>query len=416
MAMDRPIDPSVRRRKVTRRCIQTGAGAGAAVLFLVVALRWLSPSIDRDDIRTAVAEMGSVEATITASGTIVPESEQVVATPIESRVLRILHQPGDMLAADDQIVELDLGSALLELGKLDDEISLNVNKTAQLKLELERQLGDLRSQYEADSLKLQYLLVRASQMHRLYEIGGASGDQVRQIELEAQIAQVELAQSERSIVNKRRALEAQYEGVATEHRLLLKERDELQRQLEMAAAKAPRRGVLTWVIPQEGTAVHAGDAIARVADMSAFRVDATVSDVHANSIAVGMPAKVKIADSILVGEITTIRPTIENGIISVGIGLRDNASPLLHSNQRVDVYIVTAGKERTLRVKRGPFATGRGSGDVFVIRDGVAVRTPVRMGISGFEYVEVADGLSVGDEVIISDVSEYAHRSTIRVR
>jgi HlyD family secretion protein len=174
--------------------------------------------------------------------------------------------------------------------------------------------------------------------------------------------------------------------------------------------------VLTWVISQEGTAVRTGDVIARIADLSTFRVDATISDVHANSIAVGMRAKVKILDSVLIGEITTIRPTIENGIISFGIGLHDNTSPLLHSNQRVDVYIVTAGKDKALRVKRGPFATGRSTDQVFVVRNGVAIRTPVRMGISGFEYVEVADGLKVGDVVIISDVSEHMHRSEISVR
>ena len=136
----------------------------------------------------------------------------------------------------------------------------------------------------------------------------------------------------------------------------------------------------------------------------------------AGLMAVGMPARVKIADSILPGEITAVRPTIENGIITVGIGLRDNASSILHSNQRVDVYIVTAASDRTLRVERGPFATGRGANDVFVIRGGVAVRTPIRMGISGFEFVEVTDGLAVGDEVIISDMRAHLHRSEIRVR
>jgi len=414
--MDRPVDPSVRRRKTIKRGIQAGAGVGATVLILAFVPTWFSPSIDGDDIRTAIAEIGPVEATITASGTVVPESEQIVASPIESRVLRILHRPGDTLAVGDPIVELDLGATLLGLNKLDDEMSLNANEKAQLELELESQLADLRSQYETDSLKLQFLLAKTSQMRRLLEIGGCSADQAHQVDLETQIAQVGLAQTERSIANKRRALEARLQGVATGHQLLRKERDELQRQLEMAAARAGRGGVLTWVVPQEGTAVHTGDVIARIADMSAFRVDATVSDVHANSIAVGMPAKVKISDSILVGEITTIRPTIENGIISVGIGLRDNTSPLLHSNQRVDVHIVIAGKDKALRVKRGPFATGRGSGDVFVIRGGVAVRTPVRMGISGFEYVEVADGLKVGDVVIISDMREYAHKREIKVR
>ncbi|HUU45681.1 MAG TPA: HlyD family efflux transporter periplasmic adaptor subunit [Acidobacteriota bacterium] len=414
--MDRPLDQSVRRKKRLRLGIQASAGVGAAILLFATVPGWLSPSINRDEIRTATVEVGPVEATITASGTVVPESEQVVASPIDSRVVRILHRPGDTLAAGDPIVELDVGAALLAREKLDDRILLNANKKTQLELQLENQLGDLRTQYEVDSLKLQFLRAKTEQLRRLFEIGGSSAEQVQQVELETQIAAVELTQTQRSVKNKRKELEAQLEGVATEHRLLQKEQAELQRQLERAAARADQAGVLTWVIQQEGTAVRTGDVIARIADLSTFRVDATVSDVHANILAVGMPARVKIADSILPGAITAVRPTIENGIITVGIGLRDNASSLLHSNQRVDVYIVTAANDRTLRVKRGPFATGRNSGDVFVIRDGVAVRTPVRMGISGFEFVEVSDGLVVGDEVIISDMRAHLHRSEIKVR
>ena len=357
--MDRPINQGIRRKRRLKLGIQASAGVGAAILLFATVPNWLAASVDRDEIRTAVVEIGPVEATITASGTVVPESEQVVASPIDSRVLRILHRPGNTLAVGDPIIELDVGTTLLAREKLDDRILLNANKRTQLELQLENELGDLKTQYEVDSLRLQFLQAKTEQHRRLFEIGGSSAQQVQQAELEAQIAAVELAQTKRSITNKRKELETQLEGVATEHRLLLNEQTELQRQLERAAARADRAGVLTWVIQQEGTAVRTGDVIARIADLSAFRVDATVSDVHANILGVGMPARVKIADSILLGEVTIIRPTIENGIISVGIGLQGDASSILHANQRVDVYIVTAASDRTLRVRRGPFATGR---------------------------------------------------------
>ncbi|MBI5868348.1 MAG: HlyD family efflux transporter periplasmic adaptor subunit [candidate division Zixibacteria bacterium] len=414
--MDRPLDESVRRKKTIKRGIQAGAGVGTAALLVAVISGWLSPSLNRQEIRTAVVDVGPVEATITASGIIVPESEQIIASPIDSRVVHILRRPGDVLAAGDPIIELDTATALLALSKIDDELSLNANSRSQLELELESQLDDLRSKFEIDSLKLQALRAKTEQLRKLFKIGGSSAEQVHQVELETQIAEVELAQTKRNIAIKQKTLEAQLAGTATQRALLRKEQTELRRQLNMAAARALRGGVLTWVVPQEGTAVREGDVIARIADLSTFRVDATISDVHANRIAAGMPAKVKILDSVLAGEITSIRPTIENGIISFGIGLRDNASPLLHSNQRVDVFVVTAAKDTALRVKRGPSANGRSSSQVFVIRDGVAINTPVRLGITGFEYVEVEEGLARGDIVIISDVSEFMHRSKIKVR
>ena len=71
--------------------------------------------------------------------------------------------------------------------------------------------------------------------------------------------------------------------------------------------------------------------------------------------------------------------------------------------------MVTARKHRALRVKRGAFAAAEGKQDVFVVRGSKAVRTPVRLGISSFEYVEIAAGLMEGDEVIVTETQDYMH-------
>ena len=49
-------------------------------------------------------------------------------------------------------------------------------------------------------------------------------------------------------------------------------------------------GVLAWVVGSEGMNVSRGEEVARIADLSAFRVEATVSDVHAARISAGLPA------------------------------------------------------------------------------------------------------------------------------
>jgi HlyD family secretion protein len=102
--------------------------------------------------------------------------------------------------------------------------------------------------------------------------------------------------------------------------------------------------------------------------------------------------------------------------MTVAIGLAQPSSPLLRQNLRVDVSIVTARKPRTLRLRRGPFSTGEGSQEVFVIRGGRAVKAPVTFGLTGFDYYEVTSGLMAGDEVIISDMRDYQRLSQIRIR
>ena len=138
---------------------------------------------------------------------------------------------------------------------------------------------------------------------------------------------------------------------------------------------------------------------------------------HASRLAAGLPVNVKIDDETnLAGTIASVLPAIQNGIVTFLVALEDKTSPRLRANLRVDVYVVTAAKEKTLRVKRGPFVTGEGEHEVFVIRDGAAVRTPVRIGLVGFDYFEVMAGLQEGEEVIISDMRDFIHMKEVKIR
>jgi HlyD family secretion protein len=102
--------------------------------------------------------------------------------------------------------------------------------------------------------------------------------------------------------------------------------------------------------------------------------------------------------------------------MTLQVALKDPSSALLRSNLRVDVGIVTASKPRVVRIRRGPFASGEGVQQVFVIRGDRAVRTPVELGLSSFDQFEVVRGLVPGDEAIISDMNDYTRLKEVRIR
>ncbi len=77
--------------------------------------------------------------------------------------------------------------------------------------------------------------------------------------------------------------------------------------------------------------------------------------------------------------------------------------------------MLTDRKEKVLRVQRGPSTEGTGTREVFVVRGDTAVRTPVQIGVTGFETCEVARGLQAGDEVIVSDMTDYMHVKLVRI-
>jgi HlyD family secretion protein len=414
--MDRPIDPLFKWRQTLRRVAFSILGFAIVVAVFTAARAWITPSLSRDSIRTARVDVGPIESTITASGTVVPELEQVFSSPIDSRVLKILKRPGDQLHKGDAILELDVSQSVLALEKLNEQLAIKENQQGQRKLELENKLIELQGQIKVKTLDLKSYELKAAQQRQLHQAGLSSQDELRKAEVLEEKTRIELKQLEGTSANAERATQSQLEGLALEIRILQKERAEAQRQLELATTKADHDGVLTWVVAEEGATVRKGDVIARLADLSSFRVEATVSDVHASRLRIGMPVKIRVNEQdYLEGSVSNILPTIKEGVVTFFVSLADRSNRLLRSNLRVDVFIVTDRQQRALRIKRGAFAGGAGQQDVFVIRGGVALRTPVRLGLASFDYYEVLEGLAEGDEVIISDMRDYARLKQVKV-
>ena len=414
--MDRPLAPEIPQRQRRRRL----ALGGTAACVAVVAYLWLpsivGPAVSRDRIRTARVERGVVDATIAATGLVVPEIEQVLASPVDARVLRVLERPGAHLTAGQPILELDVSQARLDVDKITQDLAIKANAQAQKRLALDKSLIDLDSRTEIKRLQLASLQSQLARDRQLSSQGLLSVEQLKKSELGTSQAEIELKQITAERANAREATHAELEGLDLEIGKLRKEEAEAARQLTLASPRAGRDGVLTWVVTEEGAAVTKGQPLARVADFRSFRVDASISDVYARQLRVGLPAVVVAGEQRFEGTVAEVNPTVSNGVMTVVIALQDRSNPTLRSNLRTDVEIVTARKADAIRVQRGPFATGEGSADVFVVRGDRAVHVPVTFGLSSQTYFEVTSGLTPGDEVIVSDMRDYLRVREVRLR
>jgi HlyD family secretion protein len=415
--IDRPLDAAFVRRQNRKRVAAGVAGLSLALCAFVWGPALIRPSLRRDHVRTGKVERGPVEASITASGIVVPEVEQVLASPMDARVLKILRRPGDVLAKGDPIVQLDLSESILAVQKLERDLALKVNKQASTRLELEAKLNEIEGKREIKKLELESLRSQLARNKTLSGQGLISEDTLELSALAEAKAAVELRQLEADARSAEKATRTQIEGLDLEMATLRRERGQAEHQLDLATTKADRDGVLTWALSEEGAAIRKGDVIARLADLRSYRVDATVSDIHARRLAAGMPVAVRVGDDdTLQGTVSSVSPAVQNGAITLSVALEEKTSPRLRSRMRVDVLVITDRKERTLRVKRGPFVNGEGAQDVFVVRGDRAVKTPVEIGVVGFDYCEVARGLAEGDEVVLSDLRDYAHLAELRLR
>ena len=414
--MDRPLDTTVLQGRKRRFALKVALSIGAFAALLVFIPALLRPSVRRSDIRTAVVVQGSIEGSISATGTVVPALEQAIASPADTRILAVRKKPGEFVRRGESLLDVDRSEVSLILEKTGKDLSLADNKRTQLKLDLERTLNDLQGQLTIKDVRLKFLHSKTEQGEKMFALGAISKDQLDQTHLEEQVATVEEQELRQSIESTRKSLENQLEGMTTEIRSLVREKEEIQRQLDLMLCRPGQDGVVTWVNDRVGTAVHRGEVMAKVADLRSYCVDAEVSDIHVTQLEPGMPARIRLNAATITGRVRTVYPAVENGVAKVSIDLDNASDAALRPNLRVDVALITSRRDSTLVVRRGPFAAGEGVQQVFVVRGNIAVRTEVRLGVSNFDSVEIAGGCSRGDEIILSDMTEYAHLAQIALR
>ena len=404
--MDRALAPATQAQR--RRRWLLGAGLLALLLAGVVGLRAvLKPSLRRTDLLTSAVETGDVEASLTAAGLVIPGREAVLTSPLPSTIRRVVVAVGARVQPGQTILELDKEQANSALAKLDDEQRRNQNKNSQLQLSLERSLTDLRVQAQVQAVRVRSLESALRDEQQLLKIGGGPAESVRQAELNLTVARLEAQRLARQTRTQQRANAADVRELGYTVSVQQRSIAELAGKLRQSDISSPQPGVLTWVNESLGATVQAGEALARVADLSSFRVRATISDAYADALHPGDPVKVRINDTDLRGAVASISPSVDKGVVTFYARLDNPRHPALRPNLRADVFVVTRAHRAVLRVKNGPFYQGGQEQPVFVVAGGRAVRRTVRLGDSNFDFVQVLGGLRAGEEIVVSDMKQH---------
>ena len=414
--MDRELSAEKKKKNKLRVYTRVGLVVLVAALSFLGLRLVLKPAVSKDSIITAVATVGPIEATITASGVIVPETEEIISSPIPARIQKVLRQPGERIKAGESVLELDKESTLTSFNKLKDEQQLKQNKATKLRIELQKDLNDLQAQYNIKKMRVKSLESVVADERYLLKIGGGTPENTRQAELNLQVAQLELKLLQDQIQNKKLAMQADLKELGFEMDMQARDIQELQRTISQAEVTAGKPGVVTWVNTEIGASVNKGDIVARVADLSSFKVKASIADSYAEQLRPGGPVIVRVNDTDIRGIVSAIEPTVVNGIVTFYVQLDQKNHPLLRPSLRVEVYAVTSFKDKVVRVKNGPFFNGAHNQPVFVVQGDKAVRRTVQIGESNFDFVELKDKVAPGEEVIVSDMKAYSHLSEIELK
>ncbi|MFA4053869.1 efflux RND transporter periplasmic adaptor subunit [Duncaniella muris] len=416
--MDRELTPkernSARRRKYLPYIIG-GTALAAGLITLLIASR---QSVDREDLLITTVDSGTIETSVTGSGSIVPAFEEIINSPINSRIIEVYCKAGDSVDIGTPLLRLDLQSTETELNKLKDQIQMKNYELEQQKVNNNTRVSDLAMQVKVKEMTVNRLEAELRNERYLDSLGSGTGDRVRQAELAFNTGKLELEQMRQQLANERKVTAAGLSVKNLDINIARKNLGEMSRTLDDAQIKAPRKATLTFINDQIGQKVSEGEKIAIISDLSHFKVDGEIADAYGDRIRVGSKAVVRIGrNERMDGIVSNITPLSRNGVISFSVRLDDDADRRLRSGLKTDVYIMCNVMEDVRRIKNGSFYTGPGSYELFVFNgDDKLERRSVRLGDSNFEFVEVVDGLNDGDRVVVSDMKRFINATSVKVK
>ena len=415
--MDREIPKEVRQKERNKKIIRYGIGVVAGVALLSVLISLMRTGVKEKDLVFSTVDQGTIEVSVSASGKVVPAFEEIINSPINTRILEVYRKGGDSVDVGTPILKLDLQSTETEYRKLLDEEQMRDYKLQQLKVNNETKLKDLAMQVKVKEMTLNRMRVELRNERYLDSIGSGTTDKVRQAELSVNVAQLELEQLRQQYENEQEVLAAEYKVQELDFSIFRKGLAEMKRTLDDAQVRSPRKAILTYINDQIGVQVTQGTQIAIISDLSHFKVEGEIADTYGDRVAAGGKAIVKIGSEKLEGTVSSVTPLSKNGVISFTVQLQDDSNRRLRSGLKTDVYVMNAVKEDVLRLANASYYVGRGEYDLFVrTSEGELQKRKVQLGDSNFEYVEVVSGLEPGDQVVVSDMSQYKNKNKLKIK
>jgi len=414
--MDKVIEAEVKAR-TRKKAVIISLGIilllTAAVLFL---RNTFASTVAKSTITTAVVERGNVENTINASGEVLPEFEETITSPINASIQKVMMDAGSKIRIGQSVLMLDKSASQTEYEKLNFQLESKKNDIKKLRLDLDKSYYDIQSNNDIKKLRISSLEADVENAKRLYKAGGGTREDVEKAELNLKVAQLEKQQLENEIKSKQQTMQVEMKEAEINADIQTSDLNALARKLQMANIVASRDGVVTWVNKNIGTTIKEGDALVRIADLSSFKVQGSISDNYLDQLHNNMVAIIRINDAQVKGQVTNIQPSIKNGIVTFDIQLDDNNNKLLRPNMKVDVFLVTASQNNVLRVANGPALKGASAQEVFVVTNSTAEKRKVHTGMTNFDYVEIKDNLKPGDVVITSDMSDFKNVNRITIK
>lgn len=416
--MDRTITKDEQKKTALRRRLRIAAWAVPAAAALIWGITSIGgKSVKAADLNFATVEHGPLETAVAASGRMVPAFEEIVNSPVASRILAVYAQPGDSVTEGMPLLQLDLQEAETQYRNLHDSHLVKQNQLTQLRLTNRSVLDELTTLISIKEMEVNRLAITVDNERRLDSLGSGTGDRVRQAQTAFDTGRLELCGLRQKLANERERLASLEDAAILELGNSRRDLEMMERTLSQGRIPAPHDGILTYLSNSIGSRIAAGEKVAVVGDLSRFKVEAEVPEGSSYKVRPGAEATVRLGNVELRGTVANVEPQSTSGAVPFTVTLDDASNPRLRPGVRVQVYVAYGFKDDVVRIPSGSYYNGPGTYQIFVA-DGPSTlrRRAVKLGDSNRQWVEVTEGLSAGERIVTGDMKQFEKYSKLKIK
>jgi HlyD family secretion protein len=390
------------------------------VSVVLARLEPAAPTVERATVWVDTVKRGDMNRNVRGLGTLVPvdEARRLIPAVTQGRVERILMRPGVEVTPNTVILELSEPTVQQALSDAEQQLRGAEADYVSLQARLEGDRLNQRSAAAAVAADYKAAQLQKEVDEKLAKDGLVSELQRQTSAVRAEslaernkIAQENLKVAENSVRAQLLAQQARVDQLKSTVRLR-------QQQVDQLRVRAGMTGVLEQVSVNVGQQVSPGTNLARVADPTRLKAELRIAETQARDLAIGQKAEVDTRNGIIPGKVIRIDPAAQQGTVTVDVELIGELPRGARPDLSVDGTIELERLTNVLFVGRPAFGQEQSTVSLYKFNPATneANRIPVQLGRQAVNTIEVINGLSEGDQVILSDMSAFDQFDRVRLR
>lgn len=399
--MDRQVSKTTLKKERNVKLMKWGGGVAALCMAGFGIGLIFEPTVQIKSLLLSTAEKGSIELSVSASGKVVPAFEEIISSPIDSRVVEVYKKGGDSVVAGTPVLKLDLLGAENAYRNMLDQEKMKVLELEKLSISNRGKLSQMEMNLKVQRMELNRKAVNFKNEQYLDSLGSGTADKVREAELGYNVAVLQLSEDEQKYLNEKQLVVVDEKVKELDLSIFRKDLAEVKKTYEDARIQSPCAGVLTFVINDIGAQVGRGSKVAIISDLSHFKVEGEIADTYGNKIGVGYKVLLKFSRERISGLVSNLTPLSKNGMLSFSVQLDDDSHAVLRSGLKGEAYILNSIKEDVVRIANGDYYNGPGVYNLYVLKGDSLLLRKVQLGECNFEFVEVISGIEEGEQVAV---------------